>query len=372
MVSKKLSLTQTFNRLDYQPPGWRESYFTNQYHHELRYAFAPATTAEKKGTVVLTHGYGEFIDLYYLAIKEYQKMGFDVWAMDFYGFGKSGRDDPSRPTNPSTKGMLRHVRDLDFFIKNIVQKNEGKPLLMNTHSMGGHIGLLYLQRHPGVFDGAVMSSPLFDIYRLGLSIICRPFIRAIFNVASVLGFKDTPVPETPALMNKINRVGGALMDKKHGGLREAFNQMMRLHTPDARVERPTFGWIAKAFNTIVRSTKTSELKKVTIPMLIGSAGVESLVDVSTHEKAARVMKDATLIKLPTALHGLWFEDDNNYNLWLKNVKAFVGRVTLNYELAHSHTPADQDAGPDADKIRAAFPVPSRKGPDAPLPESRIS
>lgn len=371
-MGQKFSLTQTFNRLDYQPSGWREDYFTNQYHHALRYGFAPATTAEKKGTVVLTHGYGEFIDLYYLAIKEYQKMGFDVWAMDFYGFGKSGRDDPGRPMNPSTKGMLRHVRDLDFFIKNVVQKNEGKPLLMNTHSMGGHIGLLYLQRHPGVFDGAVMSSPLFDIYRLGLPIICRPFIRAIFNVASAFGFKDRPVPETPALFNKINRVSGALMDTHHGGLREAFNQMMRLHTPDARVERPTFGWIAKAFNTIVRSTKTSELKKVTIPMLIGSAGVESLVDVSAHEKAARVMNDATLVKFPTASHGLWFSDDKNYDLWLKNVKAFVGRVTLNYELAQNQTGEERSAGPDAEKIRAAFPVPKRQGPDASPPESRIS
>lgn len=351
-MPRPLSLKQNFNWAANQPPGWREGFFTNEYNNSLRYGFAPATTPEKNGTVVLTHGYGEFIDLYYEAIREYQKMGYDVWAMDFYGFGKSGRDDPENPHTPSTKGMLRHVRDLDYFTKNIVERVPGKPLLMSTHSMGGHIGLMYLQKHPGVFDGAVMSAPMFDIFRFDLPKIFRPVIRSIFNAASFLGLRDTPIPASPAFFNKISHASDAIIHSQ-AGVRETFNKMMRAALPGTRVDRPTFGWVAKAFSTISRSTTDKALQSVETPILIGSAGIESLVDNNTHEKAARLMPNATLVKLPTAQHGLWFEDNGNYDLWLKNVKAFTGKVTTNYELAHSDSSRiAENAGPEKQAFTA--------------------
>ncbi|MGZ9109039.1 MAG: alpha/beta fold hydrolase [Micavibrio sp.] len=367
-MREPLNLTQTFNRIDYQPPGWRDGYFTNQYNHRLHYGFAPSAAAEKRGTVVLTHGYGEFIDLYYLAIKEYQKMGYDVWAMDFYGFGKSGRDDPANPHTPSTKGMLRHVNDLDFFARNVVERVPGKPMIMSTHSMGGHIGMMHLQRHPGVFDGAVMSAPLLDVYRLGLPSFFRPIVRTFFNIASALGLRDREVPASSALWNKINRASDTLKDSNNGGLREAFNIMMRGAVPDARVNRPTFGWVAKIFNTIARSNSDEALRSVKVPVLIGSAGYETLVDNGAHEKAAQLMGNTTLVKLPTAQHGLWFEGDKNYNLWLKNVQAFTGRLSTDYELARAK--ADEipvDTAETPRKLHPSFPfAPQQKAPD-PVP-----
>jgi len=356
-VEKPINLKEHFDAAAYRPPGWREGYFSNQYHNQLRYGFAPAAGTEKKGTVVMTHGYGEFIELYYQAIQEYQKMGFDVWMMDFYGFGKSGRDDPKNPHRPSAKGMLRHVRDLDFFVNNVVERVPGKPLVMSGHSMGGHIGLLYLERHKSVFDAAIMSSPMFDIYRLGMPIIARPFIRMMFNIASKIGLRDKVVPASPALWSKLNGLGNIVADVPMNSLRETFNQMMRLTLPEARVDRPTFGWISATFNTVVRSMRSDALKKVDIPVLIGSAGIETLVDVSAHERAARLMPKATLVKLPTAHHGLWFEDDKNYGEWIGNVRQFLHKLTGE---SGSPNPAlhngSQTPG-DLAKIRAAFPIP---------------
>ena len=363
-MREPLSLTQTFNRVDFQPPGWRDGYFTNQYNNQLHYGFAPAATPEKRGTIVLTHGYGEFIDLYYLAIKEYQKMGYDVWAMDFYGFGKSGRDNPDNPHRPSTKGMLRHVNDLDFFARNIVERVPGKPMIMSTHSMGGHIGMMHLQKHPGVFDGAVMSAPMLDIYRLGLPAFFRPVAKAIFNIACALGLRDRQVPASSALWNKINRASDTLKDSNNGGLREAFNIMMRGAVPDARVDRPTFGWVSKTFNTIARCNSEEALRSIKVPVLIGSAGHETLVDNSAHERAARLMSQTTLVKLPTAQHGLWFEGDKNYNLWLKNVRAFTGKISTDYELARNNGEAPAKAPEKPHKLHPSFPAaPQQDNPD---------
>lgn len=358
MTLDQTTLKEHFDAAIYRPPGWREGFFTNQFRNQLRYGFAPGLGLEKKGTVVLTHGYGEFMELYYQAVQEYQKMGFDVWCMDFYGFGKSGRDDPKNPHRPSTKGMLRHVRDLDFFVKHIVKRVPGKPLIMSTHSMGGHIGLLYLEKHKDVFDAAVMSAPLFDVYRLGLPRFARPFIRLVFNVACAIGFKNRLVPATPSLWEKVTRVGHVLANTKDGGLREAFNEMIRNALPETRVDRPTFGWIAKAYSTIVKSTREGALRSVKIPILIGSAGIESLVDNDALDRAARLMPHATLVKLPNAHHSLWFENDQNYNLWLDNVRRFIHSVTEG-KSDSSQDIAAQNAqiAERAAKIRAAFPIP---------------
>lgn len=353
------TLKEIFDAAVYRPQGWHEAYFTNQFRNQLRYGFAPGFGNEKKGTIILTHGYGEFIELYYQAIQEYQHMGFDVWTMDFYGFGKSGRDDPDNPHRPSTKGMLRHVRDLDFFLKNVVKQVPEKPLIMSTHSMGGHIGLLYLERHPGVFNAAIMSAPMFDIFRFGLPWYTRPMVRLIFNIASVIGFRDRMVPATPGTWERFTRVGAALTDTAEGGLRAAFNEMMRSALPETRIDRPTFGWVAKSFSTIIASTRGRRLKSVRIPILLGTAGIESLVSNDETERAARLMPNATLINLPTARHGLWFENNKNYDLWLGAIRRFLHKVTTGKDCTDiaPQQPSPDDLGRSA-KIRAAFPIPS--------------
>lgn len=343
------------------PAGWQEDYFTNQYGHSLRYGFAPASggPGSSKGTVILTHGYGEFIDLYAEAISEYQKMGFDVWAMDFYGFGKSGRNDPKDPHTPDTEGMKRHVDDLHEFITRIVQPDHTRPVVMNTHSMGGHIGLLYLQKHPATFDGAVMSAPMFDIYRLGLPGFFRPLIAGIFKLASKIGLRDVSIPATLGLWTRLKDMPACFTDPGHeqGGLREAFNRLTRQSMPETEIRRPTVGWLSATFKTVASSTTDEALRRVKTPILIGSAGRESLVDVDAHKRASMLMPDAKLVTLPTARHGLWFENDPNYNDWVNQVKSFIGRITDQFQQAARSRPTP------------AFVTPEGKKPGNPVADS---
>lgn len=349
-------IKEAFNLAAHQPVGWREGIFTNQYHSNLRYGFAPALGGHKNGTIILTHGYGEFIDQYYLTIQEYQKLGYDVWAMDHYGFGKSGRDDPANPHRPSTKGLLRHVNDLDFFATQIVKPVPEKPLILSTHSMGGHIGLLHLQRHPGVFDGAIMSSPMFDIYRFGLPRFTMPLIRTLFNVASAIGFRDKQVPATPDMWDKITSVSHALTDSDGENLRTIFKNLAQGVMHQVLVSRPTFGWISSSFPTMIHSMRESALSGIKTPILIGSAGIESLVDTDSHDRAARLMQNAAIIRLPMARHNLWFESDRNYDLWIWNIRAFLSKIDTGFESRRPASTAPVIAEPvDRAAILAAFP-----------------
>lgn len=309
------------------PQGWQgDLYFYNRLNQKIRYGYAPAN-GDKKGTIVLTHGYAEHIDLYYEAIKKYQDMGYEVWALDWQGHGMSERDDPDRPAKPSTRGMMRHVKDLDFFVNNLVktQHDPNTPLVMSTHSMGGHIGLLYMKKFPGVFDGAVLSAPMFDIHRLGLGRWSRPFIRTLFNVASMIGFRDVHVPTTESLLKPFGKTGQFLkrVFSRPSTLRGEFRELMKELTPDAHLERPTFGWVAETFNTVIPSMEEDFLASIKTPVLIGSADEEDLVDNDAHIRAAGIMPYATRVKIDNAGHGLWFEDEKSHDAWWTHITKFL-------------------------------------------------
>lgn len=314
----------------YPPPYWTgDLSFTNLKGQKIRYGYAPAL-GEQKGTIVLTHGYAESIDLYYETIKKYQSLGYEVWGMDWQGHGKSERSDPRHPLIPSDEGMGRHIDDLNFFVNNIVKprSRNDRPLIMSTHSMGGHIGLLYLKMHPHDFDGAVMSAPMFDIYRLGLGTWARPGVRLLFNTASALGYEKTPVPTLENLTSSLGRAGRVVESllKQDMSPRGEIRSMLKELSPQAQLGRPTFGWIANAYNTIVPSLSEDFLQQIETPVLIGSASYDDLVDNAAHKRAAEHMPNATNVYIPEADHGLWFEDDGAYDLWWSHIENFLGAI----------------------------------------------
>ena len=331
----RIDLKRAWDAAANPPAGWQGSlYFYNNLDRKIRYGYAPAQNgdnSERKGTIVLTHGYAEHVDLYFETIKKYQSMGYDVWGMDWQGHGLSDRDDPEQPLKPGSGSMERHVEDLDFFVNNVVKTRHDPqtPLIMSTHSMGGHVGLLYLQKHPGIFDGAVMSAPMYDIYRLGLGKWARPLVKLAFNIASNwLGLRDAHIPSTESMNNFFGRISTRLSHlfnhrtSVRGEIREAIREL----TPQAKLGRPTFGWVSDAFDTIDLSIKKDFLKSIETPILIGSADNEDLVDNRAHKQAVRLIPNAEHIEIANAGHGLWFEDDGPFNTWWNRIASFTEKL----------------------------------------------
>ena len=325
------NLRERFNILAAPPAGWRESYFRNNDGQNIRYGYAPSTDT-KKGTILLTHGYGESTDIYFETIKEYQKRGYDIWAMDWAGMGKSDSDSPHAKKRPAPKDFSRHVYDMDTFINTVVKRDASKPFLMSTHSFGGHIGLLYLEKHKKTFDGAIMSAPMFDLTRAGLPPLFRKPIRFLFNVLSKAGLKDTPIPTTYQLLGRADNKDENIVDikinkKTPESLRADWKQLSRKWNPDTELERPTFGWVAVAYDTIETSLMPDSLKEIETPILIGSAGYEDLVDNRAHKKVANTLGDkATLVKIEDANHNLFHDTDKVHKEWWNHISSFLKKT----------------------------------------------
>lgn len=323
-------LREHFKQATTVPEDWSgDHFFTNDRGEFMRYAHAPSQKQRTRGTIIHRHGAGESLDLYYETIRWYQDQGFDVWAYDLAGYGLSDGKNPNH--NPSPKDTIHHVNDLDCFIKKIVKPAPDKPLIMSNHSLSGHSGLIYLQRHPNVFHGAVMSSPMFDIYRLGLPSLFRPLLRGVFSLACAIGLKDveTPAAGYSRLLERVKKTSESLTTLALGQInyRGTVKQMIKELHPDRYRDRPTFGWVRAAYVTIMPTLRRRFLQSIHTPTLIGSAGLlEELVDTGAHARAARLMPRAELAKMQFADHNLWHDNDKNHSEWTGYVSDFLDRI----------------------------------------------
>ena len=340
---KKPSMSRYWDAVSIPPAGWSgDNYFATSDKHNIRYGFAPACAGngdivpaqESKGAVVIAHGYGENIDLYYETMKKFQRRGYAVYAMDFHGQGRSGRLFPHRPRTPSTEGMMRHVDDMDIFVNDIIKPNldDDKPLIMSCNSMGGHIGMLYMHEYPDVFDGAVMSAPMYDVKFLNMPRILKPAIRFAFNVASLVGFRNTHLAESWSNIEHLEKstkiIPPDLCADPENIRKELISYMNRTYY-DKGLDVPTVGWIASTFKTTKKIMNKNFLQGINVPVLIGSAGDESFVENESHGYVHNSIEDSERVIIKNANHTLWLESDQNLAVWWGYIDAFLERI-------HSH------------------------------------
>lgn len=356
MAVRDITLADCFNGFAGPPPGWSgDLFYENAHGREIRYGYAPAQ-GDPRGTVVLTHGYGEHIELYFDSIRHYQNRGFNVYAMDWHGHGKSGRDDPDDPREPSSDGLAHHVDDLHDFVESKVDHDPAKgPMIMSTHSMGGHIGMLYLQKHPDTFDSAVMSAPMFDIFRLELSQGWRSPIRWAFNAANAVGMGSIHMPKIQKSLDVLNSSVRSIQDVVEKGWRRAFGDEIRKRHPDAQIESPTIRWIKNSFSTTDELLAPENLAKVKAPILVASAGLEDLVDNNTHKKVADAV-NGKHIHIEDARHGLWFNNGDHYQQWLDAVDQHTEEAAMFYyhpEYVYKPLPREQSHDCECDRVMTA-------------------
>ena len=118
-----------------------------------------------RGLVVLVHGFTECIEKFYETIYYFLNSGFQVWAIQQRGHGKSFRmvSDPSLVLIKDYKNL---IRDLHWFVHRVVNKDKNAaslPRILFGHSMGGGVGGFYLEVYPDDFQKAVLSSPMMEI-----------------------------------------------------------------------------------------------------------------------------------------------------------------------------------------------------------------
>jgi len=102
--------------------------------------------------MVIAHGLGEHSGRYGNVVEYFTPRGFAVYALDHRGHGRSG----------GKKGHIgsfdEYLDDLDRLVRIAASDEEGKPLFLVGHSLGGLIALSYALTRPERLDGLIVSS----------------------------------------------------------------------------------------------------------------------------------------------------------------------------------------------------------------------
>lgn len=110
--------------------------------------------------IVIVHGFTENCEKYRELIYYFLKSGFNVFAFDLRGHGYSERFVEDI-TKIHVDSFDEYVLDLkDYIDKIVVPESKGMPILLYSHSMGGAVSVLYLEKFNKVIKKAVLSTPM--------------------------------------------------------------------------------------------------------------------------------------------------------------------------------------------------------------------
>lgn len=134
-----------------------EGFFTAEDGANMYYEYFPAR--DPVGSVVFVHGLSEFTKKYYEFAYYFVGQGYNVFLYDQRGHGKSHRDT-NRPELIHINSFDQLVEDLDTYIEKVIRPVSSVPLYLYAHSLGGAVGILYLEKYGHKLRKAVLTSPL--------------------------------------------------------------------------------------------------------------------------------------------------------------------------------------------------------------------
>lgn len=296
-----------------EPQGLAWGHFKNPQGADIRYAHV-APAGEVKGRVVLLPGFRESIEKYFEAARDMLARGFEVYLMDWRGQGGSQRYfDGDKAQRAHSNGYDEQIETLHYFTQNIVKPDDSRQTVVMAHSMGSHIALRYLAEHPGFFDAAALTTPMFNINAGMPESAARVVAKLAKQEDYVPGGHDWDVNDHVFEGN----------DKTNDA--DRFYDWVNLleHRPDLQLGNPTYGWVRQTYKSIDKLNDEKYLQSISTPVLMCSAGQDKVVLNKDFDRAAKVMPNVRTVHFDKAQHEVWHETDAVRASWLKSIDAFL-------------------------------------------------
>ncbi len=346
-----------------KPKGFKWDSFKNSDGATLRYGHvSPKDKNNTKGTIIILPGFRETAEKYFETINDFLDRGYAVWIMDWRGQGGSERYLPNEPQKAHCEDFDAHIRDLEQFVDKIVKYDKDKPLLINAHSMGGHITLRYLHDNKNKIDGAIVNAPMLDINTGALpssasKLIAKHAVNSGKATKYVPGGKDWE-----DAYFKGNKCTTSPTRFKLAG--NIFRNNPKLQLGDA-----TYGWLHEAYKSMDILNDEDYLKEIDTPILMLVPKQDEIVSIPAQERAAKLMPKCEIMPLDGAKHESWLEADDIRNLILKKADRFLRTFERKKKLAKNF---DKNASKQSSKnnippqsLKKLFKYPNGNNPPPP-------
>ena len=221
--------------------------------------------------------------------------GYAVYIHDHRGQGLSGRMTKD-PEMGYIDNFQNYIDDMKYFYDQFIEPNGHQKIYLLSHSMGGAIGMTYLEQFPGDFKAAAFSSPM-----LGLASFQCAFVR-------IFAGKKPKYAPTQGKYKKVafkkNQLTGSQI--RYDRIQEAFSE-----EPKARLGGATYQWVKSSCKQF--KYMNSRIANIETPFVLFSAENEQIVKTGAHQKfvnkAKKKGKNCSAFLVENAQHELLVEKD---------------------------------------------------------------
>lgn len=305
-----------------RPDGFRFGSFERE-GRKIRYGTAFPKDSLPDAVIVCLPGLSEPIEKYYETARDLLNQNFAVWIIDWMGQGGSGRylDNPHKRHSVNFDEDVKDLHHLisEYVIHSSVIPDRGRiPMAMLSHSLGGNIGMRYLQDHDNIFECAGFSGPFYGIP--GVSNLPDPVLLPLARVFKEIaggkyakGQKDW-LPETrPHNPGEGQFSSDPVRDTLHTKWLDA--------NPELQIGGVTYGWVYEALISCRKIRKSAP--DIQTPSIIGLAGLDSIVHNGAIRKVHGLLPNAKLLEFQDAQHEIMMEKDHIRNEFFKEFYSLI-------------------------------------------------
>ena len=254
-------------------------------------------TGKEKAAILISSGRTEAVIKYKELIFDLYNNGYSIYIHDHRGQGLSGRMTKD-PEMGYIDDFQFYIDDMKYFYDHYLIKNKHKKIFLLAHSMGGAIGLTYLEQYPNDFNAAAFSSPM-----LGLTPPICGAVKLLVGKEPKYAMGETKYNDDKVTFEKNHLTGSEIRYKR---MVEAFDKV-----PKAKLGGATYQWINKSCKQF--KYLFENIDKIETPIILFSAQNDKIIDVRAHqkfvEKAKRLNKQGRAYVVENAQHELLIEKD---------------------------------------------------------------
>lgn len=337
----KIDLATLLLQKRFRPPeGWDWSFRTFDTDMKIRYGQVRSRKAYD-AVALIVGGLGDFGEQYYELANQLEDRNIKAIVIDLPGQGGSSRYLPAQPMKRHSKGFDLILSQLHTIIDEIVlsaaidvdDNHKRLPCILVAHSMGGHVALRYLaeynksSRNTNIFSCAILSAPMLGIQAVNQFV---PWLR--HTILKILSLRSTSfVPGGShwydGYRERLGFKGIFSSDAERYEIQRAY-----FTDPDHQflaIGSPTNKWLLDAYQSCKKIDSAGYLEKVEIPVLIGLAGADKLVDNAAILRSVKRLKHGELMEILDSQHEIFMESDKFRKPFIDRFFTFVEENVLN-------------------------------------------
>ncbi len=251
----------------------------------------------EKGAIIISTGRTEAALKYKELIYDLCKNGYSVYIHDHRGQGLSGRMAEDQEMG-YVDDYQYYIDDMKTFYDELVKPDDHLNVYLLAHSMGGTIGLSYLEQFPDDFKAAAFSSPM-----LGFSSYICPLARILSGKTPKFAPGQTGYTDDSTMFVGNDVTGSEI---RYYIKIDAYNQ-----EPETKVGGASVQWLHQSCKMIKNINRN--IKKLETPLLILTGQNESVVEPKSTEKFIQKVnkagKNCKTIMIDDGHHELLMEKD---------------------------------------------------------------